>query len=83
MKFLIDAQLPSAIADYFPGHDVIHTSSLIDGNNTKDHVINNFSIAEERILITKDSDFYYSYLSPYKLLLVSLGNMRISHLKTY
>jgi predicted nuclease of predicted toxin-antitoxin system len=86
MKFLIDAHLPLSISIYFEGHDVVHTSSLIEGNKTKDKSINKLSIKENRIVITKDADFYYSYLSakkPYKLVLVKLGNMKISELKLY
>ncbi|MFC2126066.1 DUF5615 family PIN-like protein [Bacteroidota bacterium] len=86
MKLIIDAQLPPSLADYFKGHDIKHTSDLPEGNKTKDQTINALTIQEKRILITKDSDFYYSYLSnkkPYKLILVKLGNIRIVDLKKY
>lgn len=86
MNFLIDAHLPPSITIYFLGHNVFHTSELPDKNNTKDHIINSLSIQEKRIVITKDTDFYYSYLSakkPYKLVLVKLGNMKINELKQY
>jgi predicted nuclease of predicted toxin-antitoxin system len=86
MKLLIDAQLPLAIADFFIDCDVFHTSSLKEGNFTTDAVINNISVAEQRVLITKDVDFYYSYIAtgkPYKLILLKLGNMRLFELKDY
>lgn len=86
MKFLIDAHLPASLCIYFEGQDVVHTSSLTDGNKTRDNLINTISIEESRIVITKDTDFYYSYLSakkPYKLVLVKLGNMKIADLKSY
>ena len=86
MKFIIDAHLPSSLAKYFPDHDVIHTSVLTEGNLTSDSSINTLSILQERILITKDTDFYYSYIAsrkPHKLVLVKLGNMRLKGLKTY
>lgn len=86
MNFLIDAHLPPLISEYFGGHDIIHTSSLIDGNKTRDKSINALSIEENRIVITKDTDFYFSYLAakkPDKLVLVKLGNMRINDLKLY
>jgi len=86
MNFLIDAHIPPKIAEYFVGHDTVHTSALPEGNETKDFVINRLSINEQRIVITKDTDFYYSYLSarkPYKLVLVKLGNMRINDIKLY
>lgn len=86
MKFLIDAHLPPSISVYFEGHEVVHTSSLIEGNKTKDKSINILSVKESWIVITKDTDFYYSYISvkkPHKLILVKLGNMKISELKLY
>ena len=86
MKLMIDAHLPASLALFFSGHDVLHTSTLPDGNFTPDDTINQITILEDRALITKDSDFYYSYLStrrPYKLVLVKLGNMRLGELKAY
>ncbi len=65
---------------------MMHTSMLTEGNYASDSTINDLSVLEERILITKDSDFYYSYLAqrkPYKLILVKLGNMRLKDLKIY
>lgn len=79
MKFLLDAQLPSSLKEVFlaSGHDCLHTSDLPLGNDTPDKDIAAFSIAEQCIVITKDSDFYDSFLlkgEPYKLILVKLGN---------
>ena len=85
MKF-IDAHLPKSIAAFFNEHDVIHTSELEEGNRTKDKTINVLSVLESGILITKDSDFYYSYIAagkPQKLVLAKLGNMRLTELKYY
>ena len=86
MKFFIDAQLPKSIGAYFHNCDCMHASELKKGNLTKDSVINKLSIKEERAVITKDIDFYYSYVAnrkPYKLVLVKFGNIRLSALKTY
>jgi predicted nuclease of predicted toxin-antitoxin system len=86
MKFIIDAHLPSSLITYFEGHNVIHTSLLLDGNFTSDKTIISLSISEERIVITKDTDFYYSFTTkrgPYKLVLVKLGNMRLKEIKGY
>ncbi|WP_394368074.1 DUF5615 family PIN-like protein [Leptolyngbya boryana] len=47
--------------------------------------INTLSIAEQRIVITKDADFLNSFLTiqqPYKLLLVTTGNIKNSDLET-
>ncbi len=79
MKFLIDAQLPPSLKQVFldNGYDCIHTLDLESGNATSDQTINEITVIEQRILITKDNDFYDSFLinkQPYKLLLVKLGN---------
>lgn len=86
MKFLVDAHLPKSICGYFINCDCIHTSDLETGNITKDTAINTLSLNEKRIVITKDTDFYYSYIishRPYKLVLVKLGNMRLDEIKRY
>jgi predicted nuclease of predicted toxin-antitoxin system len=86
MKFILDAHLPQSLAAYFPGHDILHTIELPEGNLTADRTINEISILEDRILITKDTDFYHSYVAtrrPKKLVLVKLGNTRLKDLKAY
>lgn len=80
MKYLVDAQLPRRLASKLreAGYDTLHTLDLPDGNKTSDEDINRFSGQEERIVITKDADFVNSFLVrkvPYKLLLVSTGNL--------
>ncbi|WLT39312.1 DUF5615 family PIN-like protein [Synechocystis sp. B12] len=80
MKFLVDAQLPVRLSHLLKsiGHDSIHTKELPLQNATPDAVINLISISEQRILITKDSDFWDSFYiqgKPYKLLLVTTGNI--------
>ncbi len=63
--------------------DVIHTSELPDGNDTTDIEINRLSLAENRIVISKDADFYDSFTAkkePYKLLHVKTGNIKNSQL---
>ena len=79
MKFLLDAQLPPTLRQLFidKGYNCIHTLDLKQGNNTSDKEINSISVNEKRILITKDSDFFDSFMirnEPYKLILVKLGN---------
>ena len=80
MKFLVDAQLPRSLALRLreAGHDAVHTLDLVKANRTSDAEINAVSIAEQRVVITKDSDFVDSFLlkqQPWKLLLVSTGNI--------
>lgn len=80
MKFIVDAQLPRSLATFLrnKGFDVVHTSELSDGNETNDAEINRLSLSEERIVISKDGDFYDSYTEkkePFKLLHVRTGNI--------
>ena len=66
------------------GHDAIHTSQLPGGNQTPDSILNELSQRDERVLISKDTDFYYSHLlegRPFKLVLVRTGNLRLRELK--
>lgn len=79
MKFLIDANLPAVLADILIqlGHEASHTITLPDGNATQDEVI--IKIIGDRTIVSKDSDFYQSFLVkriPRKLIFVKVGNMR-------
>ena len=56
MNIFIDAQLPKSLKQYFPGENVIHTNDLDDGSKTKDLTINDFSINDKYVVISKDSD---------------------------
>ena len=56
----------------------MHTLDLPSGNRTPDWQINDISVIEQRIVVTKDADFVNSFLLsevPYKWLLVSTGNI--------
>lgn len=81
MRFIVDAQLPRLLAYRLreAGHDAMHTADLLEGNRTTDNTIIALSRGEQRIIITKDTDFLDSFLighGPWKLLLVSTGNIR-------
>lgn len=85
MKFIVDAQLPKTLAQSLreKGFDAVHTTDLPDGNDTTDAEINRLSLTENRIVISKDADFYDSFSAkkePYKLLHVKTGNIRNSQL---
>ncbi len=86
MKLLLDAQLPRKLALRLrsSGYDVVHTLELPAGNQTSDESINELSVRERMIVATKDSDFVNSFLlsgRPYKLLLVSTGNIKNAELE--
>lgn len=80
MKFLIDANLPFKLAQSLKnkGYDVIHTDDMPNKERTKDNEIRKVSIEQNRIIITKDTDFLDSHIIqgiPSKLLLVTTGNI--------
>lgn len=86
MKFLVDAQLPRRIARWLndAGFEAVHTLDLPLKNKTPDPTINRLSVDEQRIVITKDADFVDSFVLhgiPWKLLLISTGNIRNSDLE--
>ncbi len=80
MIFLIDANLPYKLAKRLKvrGFDALHTDDLPNKERTTDKEIRDISISQNRIVITKDSDFLDTHLInniPRKLLLVSTGNI--------
>lgn len=80
MNFLIDAMLPPGISSLLKSynHDSIHTKDLPLKNLTSDSFINDLSIKENRVVVSKDYDFEYSIRVnslPYKLLLITTGNI--------
>lgn len=85
MRFLIDAHLPHGLCDLLArgGHDALHTRDLPTGNTTKDSIINEISVREQRVVVSKDTDFFYSHLlvgRPWKLLAVRTGNISLRDL---
>ena len=77
MKFLVDAQLPKRLSIYLTkqGQYSIHTLDLPNKNFTTDAEIIHFSMMEKLVVITKDIDFYNSFLQkaePYKLLFLTI-----------
>lgn len=85
MKFLVDAQLPRTLRNLLNenGHNAIHTLDLALKNATPDETIRQIAESENRIVISKDTDFLQSYIIkdiPKKLILVKTGNIRNTEL---
>ncbi len=60
------------------GFDVTHTDDLPHKERTTDNQIRTIAKEETRIVITRDNDFFDSYIlskSPSRLLLISTGNI--------
>ena len=86
MKFILDAHLPPSLRQVFAqaGHEAIHTLDLPEQNASRDSALNEVSVADQRVVVTKDTDFYYSHLlhgRPWKLVLVRTGNMGLNDTK--
>lgn len=80
MRFLVDAQLPVRLAARLTesGHDAMHTSALPDGNRSTDAQVAAVADREDRIVVSKDTDFrHWHWLrsSPRRLLVVATGNI--------
>jgi predicted nuclease of predicted toxin-antitoxin system len=87
MNFLVDAQLPRRLANRLraTGYSVVHTFDLPNKNRTTDFEIGEISAREQRVVITKDADFVDTFLlsgKPYKLLLISTGNIANADLES-
>ena len=85
MKILVDAQLPKSLAEMFRrgGFDAIHTLELPNKNLTTDSDICAIADNDDRVIITKDSDFLQSHIlksSPKRLIIVHTGNIKNSRL---
>ena len=85
MKFLVDAHLPRRLCSLLAqaGYDAAHTSEMPAGNRTVDETLNERSLNEQRVVVTKDKDFFHSHIlhrRPWKLLLVRTGNISTADL---
>ena len=80
MKFIIDAHLPARLKYWLieNGHDVLHTNDLPKKEFTSDLEIIEAAEKDNRIVISKDSDFYkYNLIKgvPQKILFITTGNI--------
>jgi len=80
MKFIVDAQLPVKLKYWLieNGYEAIHTNDFSKKHLTTDAEIIEKATKENYIIISKDSDFYESYLIkgvPKRILFVTLGNV--------
>lgn len=87
MNFIIDAHLPKLICRILEekGHKATHTSQLPEGNNTTDSEILNVADQSQAVIISKDLDFYHSFLlhkRPTKLVVVKVGNLRLGGIRS-
>lgn len=80
LNFLVDAQLPKRLALWLnsQGHQALHTLDLPLKNHTSDSEILTLADEQDLVVITKDSDFFDSWLiksQPRRLLIIATGNI--------
>jgi predicted nuclease of predicted toxin-antitoxin system len=80
VKFLVDHQLPPALAAFFQsrGHAAQHVREL-GLKQADDAAIWQYALANELVVVSKDEDFYFCAVSPGskgRLVWVKLGNCR-------
>ena len=80
MKFLVDNQLPTALARWLAsrGHDAVHVLDVGLADAT-DRAILNYAISNESVVVSKDEDFSRLITeanSPASIVWVRLGNCR-------
>jgi predicted nuclease of predicted toxin-antitoxin system len=85
LKFIVDTQLPPSLSLKFlkAGFDAVHTTNYINGHLMNDKEIRRIAVAENRIIVTKDSDFFDYFIlrgAPPKVLLLEIGNISNSQL---
>ena len=78
MKTIIDAQLPNKLCEILNqlGLESIHVDELPKGDETPDLEIIEFGDNENMTIVTKDFDFYHSFMTlgkPKKLFLITTG----------
>ena len=86
MKFLVDNQLPKALGVWLAerGHDAVHVLDRGQGQ-TDDRLIWTEAIAESRIVVSKDEDFFLLATRPTdtgRLLWLRVANCRTQALLT-
>jgi len=64
MVFIIDAHLPYILVEQLEAlrHEAIHTSDLEIGNKTPDELINELAVKRKAVVVSKDADFYNTFL---------------------
>ncbi len=81
MTLIVDAQLPAKLCEILNllGFEAIHVDTLHDGDETSDMEITKYADSNNLVVVTKDFDFYHSFMTlskPKKLFLVTTGNLK-------
>jgi len=79
MQWILDTQLPPSFAKFLVtlGEDAIHTSDYPDGHLLTDKTIRKIALESNRIILSKDWDFYDDYFilgAPPRVVHLQIGN---------
>ncbi|MBI5214367.1 MAG: DUF5615 family PIN-like protein [Ignavibacteriae bacterium] len=79
MKWLVDAQLPPSLCDWFRSRNelAVHVSELLGGISMPDELIWSIAKRDEFVVISKDRDFFdrsIVYGSPPQIVYLDFGN---------
>lgn len=85
LKVIIDTHLPPSLVKILRKYkvDAIHTTDFPNGHLLNDAAIIKIAVAQHRIIITKDHDFFENFIvkgTPPKILLLETGNIKNSTL---
>jgi predicted nuclease of predicted toxin-antitoxin system len=85
LRFLIDTQLPPKLSNLLNqwGYDSLHTTDFPDGHLLNDKAIQEIAVNDNRIIVTKDPDFFDFFHvkgSPPAVLLLTMGNISNNNL---
>lgn len=88
MHVIVDTQLPPKLADFMAseGIDATHTTHYPQGSLMPDNEIRRIALRENRIIVTKDKDFFEAFIiqgHPPRVLLLQLGNISTPDLLSY
>lgn len=80
MRFLVDNQLPPALARHLTerGHDAVHVAD-VGLDEASDQTVWTSAIADDRVVVSKDEDFFFLANRPNdpgRMVWVRLGNCR-------
>lgn len=81
MKLIVDAQLFIKLCEIVHGLGIesLHVDQLPEGDETADLEIIEYADNNDLIVVTKDFDFYHSFMTlnkPNKLFLITTGNLK-------
>jgi predicted nuclease of predicted toxin-antitoxin system len=92
LSFLVDTQLPPVLARWLKakGCDAVHTTYFPNGHLMTDVEIQVIAVQENRIIVSKDGDFFVDFLfrgAPPRVLFLQFGNCAnrtlLSQFETY